>query len=66
MAMTVLGDVAKGALLWFIFFYVLAMIGSVVSGNTVLALFMLVGLLVPAAWVIYGYNKDKRKTPEEP
>ena len=59
--MTVIGDVAKGALLWFIFFYVLAMIGSAVSGNIVLALFMLVGLLIPAAWLIYGYNKDKRK-----
>jgi hypothetical protein len=62
--MTVIGDVAKGALLWFIFFYVLAMIGSAVSGNIVLALFMLVGLLIPAAWLIYGYNKDKRKTSD--
>jgi hypothetical protein len=66
MAMTVLGDVAKGALLWFVFFYVLAMIGSAVSGNTVLALFMLVGLLVPAAWIIYGYDRDRRKTSEAP
>ena len=64
--MTVLGDVAKGALLWFVFFYVLAMIGSAVSGNTVLALFMLVGLLVPAAWIIYGYDRDRRKTSEAP
>ena len=64
--MTVIGDVAKGALLWFIFFYVLAMIGSAVSGNIVLALFMLVGLLIPAAWLIYGYDKDKKKTPDEP
>jgi hypothetical protein len=62
--MTVIGDVAKGALLWFIFFYVLAMIGSAVSGNIVLALFMLVGLLIPAAWLIYGYNKDKKKTSD--
>jgi hypothetical protein len=62
--MTVIGDVAKGALLWFIFFYVLAMIGSAVSGNIVLALFMLVGLLIPAAWLIYGYNKDKSKTSD--
>ena len=62
--MTVIGDVAKGALLWFIFFYVLAMIGSAISGNIVLALFMLVGLLIPAAWLIYGYNKDKRKTSD--
>ena len=64
--MTVIGDVAKGALLWFIFFYVLAMIGSAISGNIVLALFMLVGLLIPAAWLIYGYDKDKKKTPDEP
>jgi hypothetical protein len=62
--MTVIGDFAKGALLWFIFFYVLAMIGSAVSGNIVLALFMLVGLLIPAAWLIYGYNRDKRKTSD--
>ena len=62
--MTVIGDVAKGALLWFIFFYVLAMIGSAISGNIVLALFMLVGLLIPAAWLIYGYDKDKRKTSD--
>ena len=64
--MTVIGDVAKGALLWFIFFYVLAMIGSAISGNIVLALFMLVGLLIPAACLIYGYDKDKKKTPDEP
>jgi hypothetical protein len=63
--MTAIGDFAKGVLIWFVFFYVLAMIGSAVSGNIVLSLFMLVGLLVPAAWLIYGYDKDKRKTPKE-
>lgn len=59
--MTIIGDVAKGVLLWFIFFYVLAMIGNAVSGNTSLALFMLVGLVIPATWLAYEYVKDKRK-----
>lgn len=62
--MTTLGDVAKGVLLWFIFFYVLAMIGNAVSGNTALSLFMLVGLVIPTAWLVYEYVKDKKeKTP---
>ncbi|MCW4047626.1 MAG: hypothetical protein NWE99_08735 [Candidatus Bathyarchaeota archaeon] len=59
--MTTIGDVAKGVLLWFILFYVLAMIGNAVSGNTALSLFMLVGLVIPAAWLVYEYAKDKRK-----
>jgi hypothetical protein len=64
--MTAIGDVAKAVLLWFIFFYVIAMIGNAVSGNTALALFMLVGLVIPLAWLVFGYAKDKRKTPAKP
>ncbi len=59
--MTIIGDVAKTVLLWFIFFYVLAMIGNTVSGNTALAMFMLIGLIIPATWLAYSYIKDKRK-----
>jgi membrane protein implicated in regulation of membrane protease activity len=65
-AMTAIGDVAKGFLLCFIFFYVLAMIGNAVSGNTALALFMFVGLVIPLAWLVYEYAKAKRKTPAKP
>ncbi|MBT0159546.1 hypothetical protein G4O51_06140 [Candidatus Bathyarchaeota archaeon A05DMB-2] len=62
--MTTIGDVAKGVLLWFIFFYVLAMIGNAVLGNTALSLFMLVGLVIPTAWLVYEFVKDKKeKTP---
>ena len=64
--MTAIGDVAKGFLLFFVFFYVLAMIGNAVFGNTALALFMLVGLLIPLAWLVYEYAKNRRKTPAEP
>ena len=58
--MTALGDVAKGFLLTFIFFYIVAMVGNVISGNTVLFLFMLVGLIIPSLWLVYEYVKDKR------
>ena len=62
--MTAIGDIAKGVLLWFIFFYVLAIIGNALSGNTALSLFMLVGLVIPTAWLVYEYFKDKKeKTP---
>jgi positive regulator of sigma E activity len=59
--MAAIGDVAKGVLLPFIFFYVLSMIGNAISGNTALSLFMLVGLIIPAAWLVYEYAKDRRK-----
>ena len=58
--MTALGDVAKGFLLTFIFFYIVAMVGNVISGNAVLFLFMLVGLIIPSLWLVYEYVKDKR------
>jgi hypothetical protein len=37
------------------------MIGNAISGNTALSLFMLVGLIIPAAWLVYEYAKDRRK-----
>ena len=58
--MKALGDVTKGFLLTFIFFYIVAMVGNVISGNTVLFLFMLVGLIIPSLWLVYEYVKDKR------
>jgi uncharacterized protein (DUF302 family) len=64
--MTAIGDVAKGVLLTFIFFYILSMIGNAVFGNTALALFMLVGLVIPLSWLVYEYAKDKRKTSAKP
>ena len=59
--MTVTGDVAKGVLLTFIFFYVIAMIGNAIAGNTALSLFMIIGLTIPSIWLVYEYAKYKRK-----
>jgi hypothetical protein len=59
--MAIIGDVAKAVLVWFVTFYVLAMIGTAVSGNTALALFMLIGLIIPATWLAYAYAKDRKK-----
>ena len=59
--MAIIGDVAKAVLVWFVVFYVLAMIGTAVSGNTALALFMLIGLIIPATWLAYAYAKDRKK-----
>jgi phosphate starvation-inducible membrane PsiE len=64
--MTVTGDVAKGVLLTFIFFYVIAMIGNAITGNTALSLFMLIGLTVPSIWLVYEYAKDKKRTTHSP
>lgn len=59
--MAIIGDVAKAVLVWFVTFYVLSMIGTAVSGNTALALFMLIGLIIPATWLAYAYAKDRKK-----
>ena len=58
--MPVIGDVSKGVLLAFCFWYILVMIGVAVSGNAALSLFMLIGLIIPGSWLAYQYAKYKR------
>ena len=58
--MAVIGDVSKGVLLVFCFWYILVMIGVAVSGNIALSLFMLAGLVIPGSWLAYEYVKYKR------
>ncbi len=60
--MTTTGDVAKGILIFCCGYFVLIMIVQATTGQTVLAMFMLVGFMIPLSIVIYGYVKDKRAT----
>ena len=58
--MTTTGDVAKGILIFCCGYFVLIAIGQAMSGQTAIALFMLVGLMIPLSIVINDYLKDKR------
>jgi hypothetical protein len=57
--MTTTGDVAKGILIFCCAYFDLILIVQAVQGRTALAVFMLVGLLIPISITIHGYVKDK-------
>jgi hypothetical protein len=59
--MTATGDVAKGILIFCCGYFVLIAIEQAASGQTALAAFMFVGLMIPLSFVIYSYAKDKRE-----
>ena len=58
--MTTTGDIAKGILIFCFGYFVLILIGQALIGQTAMAMFMLVGLMIPLSIVIYGYSKAKR------
>jgi Flp pilus assembly protein TadB len=58
--MTTTGDVAKAILIFCCCYFLLIAVGQAISGQTVLAIFLLVGFLVPLLFVVYDYAKDKR------
>ncbi len=58
--MTVVGDTAKITLLLFAFYYVMTMAVLAAYGETAISLLMLVGLLIPAAWLTYWHSKDPK------
>jgi hypothetical protein len=59
MLMTTTGDVAKGILIFCCGYYVLILISQAAQGQIALAVFMLLGLLIPLSITIHGYKKDK-------
>ncbi len=58
--MTTTGDVAKGILIFCCGYFVLMMIWQAAAGQKALALFMLIGFMIPLSIIIYSYVKDKK------
>jgi hypothetical protein len=56
-----LGDLAKGILITWVVFWVLAMISFAVSGQTAIALLFLVGLLIPSSFIAYEYWQYRKR-----
>jgi hypothetical protein len=57
--MTTTGDIAKGILIFCCLYFVFIIIVQAVTGQTTLAVFMFLGLLIPLSITIHGYVKGK-------
>jgi hypothetical protein len=62
--MTTVGGVTKGILIFFCGYFLLIAVGQAMSGQLVLAAFMLIGFSIPLTYVIYCYVKDKTRKPK--
>jgi len=58
--MSVVGDVAKSVLVFFCGYFVFTMIVQALTGQTALAMFMLIGLSIPLAIILHGHMQDRK------
>lgn len=64
--MGLMDDFAKGFLLFTILLWVLAIFGSLVSGQTTLALLLLIVLIVPVSMIAWEYLENRKKATLRP
>jgi hypothetical protein len=64
--MTTIGDVAKGILIFCCGYYLFLMITQAITGQTALAVLLLIGFMFPLSILVYGYVKDKRNKKNSP
>jgi membrane protein implicated in regulation of membrane protease activity len=53
------GDVAKGFLIFFCGYFLVAAVGQAVLGQTAVAVFMFIGFSIPLLIVVGDYLKDR-------
>jgi hypothetical protein len=58
--MTTTGGVTKGILIFSCAYFLFVLFVQAATGQTAMAVFMLVGFLVPLSFVICGYMQDKK------
>jgi hypothetical protein len=56
-----IGDFAKGILILTVACWIFLIIEFTAIGQTILALLLLIGLLIPSSMIIYEYKKFKKK-----
>ncbi|MCJ7430776.1 hypothetical protein MUO83_06145 [Candidatus Bathyarchaeota archaeon] len=59
--MGLIGDFAKGILILTVAYWIFLIIEFTAIGQTILALLLLIGLLIPSSMIIYEYKKFKKK-----
>jgi hypothetical protein len=64
--MTTIGDVAKGILIFCCGYYLFLTITQAMTGQTALAVLLLIGFMLPLSILVYGYVKGKRNKENSP
>lgn len=64
--MTTTGDVAKGILIFCCGYYLFLTVTQAITGQTALAVLLLIGFMFPLSILVYGYAKDKRNQKNSP
>ena len=64
--MTTTGDVAKGILIFCCGYYIFLTIVQAITGQTALAVLMIVGFIFPLSILVYSYVKDKQNKQNSP
>jgi len=59
--MGLIGDFAKGILILTVAYWIFLIIEFTAIGQTILALLLLIGLLIPSSMIIYEYKKFEKK-----
>jgi len=59
--MGLIGDFAKGILILTVAYWIFLIIEFTAIGQTILALLLFIGLLIPSSMIIYEYKKFKKK-----
>jgi hypothetical protein len=64
--MTTTGDVAKGILIFCCGYYIFLTITQALTGQTALAVLLLIGFLFPLSILIYSHVKGKQSNKKSP
>lgn len=59
--MEVIGDLTKAVLTTWVFFWGLAIVYFFATEQLAIGTLLLVGLLIPSAFLAYGYWKDRKR-----
>jgi hypothetical protein len=63
--MGLIGDFAKGILILTVVCWIFLIIEFTAIGQTILALLLLIGLLIPSSMIIYENKKSKKKDQDD-
>jgi hypothetical protein len=63
--MGLIGDFAKGILILTVACWIFLIIEFTAIGQTILALLLLIGLLIPSSMIIYEYKKFKKSQNQQ-
>jgi hypothetical protein len=58
--MTTTGGVAKGILIFSCAYFLFVMLLQAATGQTAMAVFMIVGFLIPLSFILYGSATDRK------